>query len=1368
MAESTFGLDSVEAINWTNRPSNRQAGEVKKSAGFPLSIVESHEYCSFDLQNFSQGPQFRGCVERIDQSCIGGWCIDTHGFSNQIYLKVLFHGIVIGETAALQSRPDVQAVVGQPCMPGFNFPLQNCRITVQELEIVRPFAEVNLEAPAVLDIMIAEDGVLLPRIGQGSYGLTNGAVLKILHHLVVKDGDAAVERGAGNDPSPQCSALLDDIVLGVASPNGSVLRGALERVDEEGVVGWCFDPFALTKHVALKLVFLGIELRQFLANMPRGDVENAVGHSCAPGFAAQWSSVSLTPEIARILFARVMQDPQSPAAVAVLTVEEGIRVEQIVECSIRMTNIELFSMLMASSLATGGDTTFLDEFLDVFMRNEALFHEDWAIFRRLFSTGSLVWKASDAADGEVGASNAIIDYIKGRCVLHGPLFDDRHYVYLNSDAAASCFPPLLHYILYGRKRQLQPHLLFVPKSLDQQPVPRADLAYLDFLERRTAEDWYPLIDIVALRAEARYNSVKNADILVSLHKGEISPISLFDVDFYKKSCELNGISLDQAPVYHYMMEGWKLGIDPHPLFDAKYYLVDQRSVDKIYSQTDPLTMFVQSNDQSRFSPSPFIDLMHLRHLMCMGGYVYTGDARLIIDALKKDWISTHPHLQEAMIGFLMQADEVAVLKKPLTTMNDLHTLVGAIRLGELPDHKAGPDVPSISAAVQPAMAEGETLLSIIILNYNKPIYTLLSAYSAWVAVAGSNSEVLVVDNGSSPFFVELLYRYLARLPGVRVISNRKNLFFGEGNNVALDVAIGNYILFLNNDAVVRRETLERLVGAMEQDKDIGLLAPVLLLPDRRVQESGGIISGCGQVIQESKFVSFEDFHRIFSKRDQVRVCDYASAACCLLRKEVARKVLGFDMLFEPFYFEDTDFCVRVRAQGYRVAVHRGAFAFHFENASTSEFLGRSMLEVIDRQKTKFRKRWFGVFEEGGLALPAEATTRYAAASRYEVLTPLDVRPGYSGKPVAWVYSPYEIRVGGGERYILSLTQVLSNIFEVWFLTPNNVSRARLAMTMDDLAIRPGRFHTATLEDTANWPRPELYVSMGNEIEPPSPGFGRRNIFHCQYPFPLHHTGPFSIKRIHGYDAVVVNSRYTAGAVEKLLKVYNVAPRPVYVLSPPVPVPSEEQQARILSEKPWDTEKALAVNIGRFMAGGHNKRQDIVLHLAERAQNEKLPVNFELYGGLNSSADDQAFFAGLVEQATRIKAQLRMNAARSEIETALTNALLYVHPCGMGCYPGFKPEQVEHFGITVVEAMGYGAFPLVYKWGGPAEIVSETGVGATFETMEDAYGKLKEQLARPAEERRSRMVQAMKQSQRYSEANFQATMLKIVEAVALAR
>jgi GT2 family glycosyltransferase len=372
---------------------------------------------------------------------------------------------------------------------------------------------------------------------------------------------------------------------------------------------------------------------------------------------------------------------------------------------------------------------------------------------------------------------------------------------------------------------------------------------------------------------------------------------------------------------------------------------------------------------------------------------------------------------------------------------------------------------------------------------------------------------LVIDNGSAPFFAELLFRYSRKLPNVRIIPTKRNRYFGEGNNLAIDQSVGDYVLLLNNDAVLGANTLNQLHAALLSDKTIGAIAPVLILPDYRIQEVGGAIFGSGQVVQKEKFSQLDDFHKAYQDTDRILDADYASAACIFLRRDVLKLVMGFDVVFEPFYYEDTDLCARIRAQGYRISVHLDAFAMHVENASTKELLGDGMMNLVARQQQKFANRWRGVFERLNRPATAEASARYKTSGSYEILTANDVTPGYTNKPIAWVYTPFDIRVGGGERYILSVGSALSDKYEVWLLTQERTSRARLCMTMDDLAIRPGRFHTTTLERTSNWCRPDLYVVMGNEVEPSTPGYGKRNFYHCQYPFPIHHTGHFSIERI---------------------------------------------------------------------------------------------------------------------------------------------------------------------------------------------------------------------------------------------------------------
>jgi GT2 family glycosyltransferase/glycosyltransferase involved in cell wall biosynthesis/tetratricopeptide (TPR) repeat protein len=900
------------------------------------------------------------------------------------------------------------------------------------------------------------------------------------------------------------------------------------------------------------------------------------------------------------------------------------------------------------------------------------------------------------------------------------------YTKLNPDINGSELTPLEHFALFGIPEQRPISYLFEKEHLikiaNEKGINLEQEHYSNIFFRLNNENILPnsWLSIDYLReTNESYLRTSPQELLSAIFSGKLENIHpLFDVNFYLSHSKLLGITVEGVPFFHYLRSGWKLGVDPHPLFDTQYYLTDVLGSKRLDPDESPLIHFLTSKNESRFSPSPFIDLLHLRHCMSIEGYSFISDGQLIADAFSLEWISLNRLIHRSMISLMLISNESQAIQYPDVLLIDFIDLICQIRLGSISLRSDSLDFPiTYPLKIEPKV-------SIIILNYNKFLYTLLSVYSACRAGQSVATEIIIADNGSESFQTELLFRYTRHLPNVRIMAIKENRFFGEGNNLAIDQADGEYIFLLNNDAVLGQHTLDQLLNSVESDSSIGAIAPVIVLPDSRLQEVGGTILGSGQIVQRDKYMEFEDYVKIKSIFPAIQAVDYASAACLMLRRSTLDRVLGFDVSFDPFYFEDTDLCARISAQGFRIVVQRSAFAMHVENGSTKELLGNRWLDLISRQRLKFSNRWQGIYE--GLSIPevAAVSEHYNTFRKYEIVTAKEMKPGYSQKPIAWVYSPFDIRVGGGERYILSVASGLSDKYEVWFLTQQRISRARLSHTLEDLAIKPGRFHYAKLEDTANWPRPDLYFVMGNEIEPPTSGFGKRNIFHIQFPFPIHYTGHFSIERVTQYDAFVVNSEFTAYNVAKAMLNYKVPSIPVHILNPPVSMRTCKEQDLNLNRMCDDAGYLKIVNVGRYIVRGHNKRQDIVMDIAEECYRLGLPVSFEFYGGLGVEEENTKYFSELSDRGSRIKAKVHANVSRSIIENALNTACIYIHPCGLGYYPGSSPEKLEHFGITIVEAMSRGCIPLVYDQGGPAEIIRNTNFGFTFSKTIEAVNQIK--------------------------------------------
>ena len=114
-------------------------------------------------------------------------------------------------------------------------------------------------------------------------------------------------------------------------------------------------------------------------------------------------------------------------------------------------------------------------------------------------------------------------------------------------------------------------------------------------------------------------------------------------------------------------------------------------------------------------------------------------------------------------------------------------------------------------------------VSIVIVNYNGK--NLLEALLKSISRSNyRNYEIIVVDNNSSDGSRELLRKNYKK---VKLVDNKKNLGY-SGINSALKYCTGSYILFLNNDMELDRNSLRKAVSTIESDKDIAMIAPKLV------------------------------------------------------------------------------------------------------------------------------------------------------------------------------------------------------------------------------------------------------------------------------------------------------------------------------------------------------------------------------------------------------------------------------------------------------------------------------------------------------------------------------------------------------------
>jgi GT2 family glycosyltransferase len=245
--------------------------------------------------------------------------------------------------------------------------------------------------------------------------------------------------------------------------------------------------------------------------------------------------------------------------------------------------------------------------------------------------------------------------------------------------------------------------------------------------------------------------------------------------------------------------------------------------------------------------------------------------------------------------------------------------------------------------------KNKPLVSIIILCYNKVDYTKKCLESIFANTSYSNFEVIVVDNASVDDTSGYLEAYGSR---IKFIHNNINLGFVGGNNLAIDSAEGDYVVFLNNDTEVKPKWLIGLQSVFNFYPKAGVVGSMLLFPDETLQEAGGIIFSDG-----SGWNYGRNDKSITSKYNFVREVDYCSGASLMVRKNILTTLGGFDNQYSPAYYEDTDLCFSARKLGYKVYYSPFSKVIHHEGitAGTDTSSGFKKYQLIN--KPKFERKW---------------------------------------------------------------------------------------------------------------------------------------------------------------------------------------------------------------------------------------------------------------------------------------------------------------------------------------------------------------------------------------------------------------------------
>lgn len=211
-------------------------------------------------------------------------------------------------------------------------------------------------------------------------------------------------------------------------------------------------------------------------------------------------------------------------------------------------------------------------------------------------------------------------------------------------------------------------------------------------------------------------------------------------------------------------------------------------------------------------------------------------------------------------------------------------------------------------------------------------------------------ELVAIDNGSTDGTAADLAEIQASAAfPITILTNRENRGFPAACNQGLQAARGEYLVLLNNDAVVTDAWLDQLIALAESDPQIGMTGPV----------SNNVSPA--QRVANVPYRDLEGMQQFAARwraehRGQWRTVETLSGFCLLIKRRVLEAVGGLDERFGLGYYDDDDLALRVRRAGFTLAVACDLFVHHF-GSRTFAGLGIATEPLLAANRARFLAKW---------------------------------------------------------------------------------------------------------------------------------------------------------------------------------------------------------------------------------------------------------------------------------------------------------------------------------------------------------------------------------------------------------------------------
>src|SRR5215217_1913082 len=256
-----------------------------------------------------------------------------------------------------------------------------------------------------------------------------------------------------------------------------------------------------------------------------------------------------------------------------------------------------------------------------------------------------------------------------------------------------------------------------------------------------------------------------------------------------------------------------------------------------------------------------------------------------------------------------------------------------------------------------------SLISIITVNFNQHQATLELLKSIHKHYPNANIEIILVDNGSD-FNCENYIK--SQFKDIIFIRSATNHGFAGGNNLGVQKATGKYLFFVNNDTEFTAGLLNALSQILDENPLIGVVSPQInYFDDQSIIQYAGFTQMNYYTCRNKCIGQFET--DLGQYRNQSGQTGYAHGAAMMVRREAIDQA---GLMAENFflYYEEMDWCDRIKRAGYQIWINTRGLIYHKESLSVGRnsalkefFMNRNRILFIRRNAGLHQKLFFYLY-----------------------------------------------------------------------------------------------------------------------------------------------------------------------------------------------------------------------------------------------------------------------------------------------------------------------------------------------------------------------------------------------------------------------